>query len=87
MLGTIDRTLKQVLALEADHFGFVFFDHSVRKAIRKRTPLILYNGGGRVAESIRYIAERIVRHWDQPVPNSAEILIDHTRKVFETQSE
>lgn len=87
MLGTIDQTLKQVLALEADHFGFVFFDPSVREAIRKRTPLILYNGEGRVAESIRHIAERIVRFWDQPVPNSANLLLDHTRKVFETQSE
>ena len=84
IVQTIDESLKQVLALQADHLGFVFFDPLVRESIKQRMPLIGNNGGGPAVESIHHIAERIVRFWDQPILNSAQLLVDHTRNVFAT---
>jgi len=81
LVETIDRTLEQVLALEAEHFGFVFFDDQVHECLKRRIPLTRQKGGA--VQCIDRIAKRIERHWDHPISDSAELLIQDTQKMFQ----
>jgi len=83
ILPSIDKSLKEILGLECDHFGFVFSDAYIREAIKKKRPLILDGPEGPSAHALRQIASRIIRFWDQPIPNSAELLTKHTQKFYE----
>jgi flagellar biosynthesis protein FlhG len=83
VLPSIDNSLKEMLGLECDHFGFVFSDAYIRESIKKKRPLLLDDPEGPSAHSLRQIASRIIRFWDQPIPNSAELLTNHTRIIYE----
>jgi flagellar biosynthesis protein FlhG len=78
----IDDSLKNVLSIEADYFGFVFEDPSIRESIRKRIAFFPNYRAGMVSESITRIAERIVKFWDRPVKNSAHHVLSHTRELY-----
>jgi flagellar biosynthesis protein FlhG len=81
-LDTLDRTIRQILSIEVDFFGFVFSDPAVRAAIRQGKALLTSNPESRAARDILQIATRVTRFWSAPVPRSAELLTAHTRKVF-----
>jgi len=78
----IDAGMKDILSIEADCFGFVFEDPSVRESIRKRIAFFPNYRAGMVSESIARIAERIVKFWDRPVRNSAHHVLSHTRELY-----
>jgi flagellar biosynthesis protein FlhG len=82
-LQLIDRTVQQILGIQMDHFGFVFSDPSVRESVRQGKPLLAYRPESLAARNIAHIAGRIVRFWDVAIPNSAELLLQHTWKVYE----
>jgi len=83
ILPSIDNSLKDMLGLECDHLGFVFSNTYVRESIKKNRPLILGDPESPFANSLRQIASRIIRLWDQPIPNSAELLTHHTKNFYE----
>jgi hypothetical protein len=83
ILPSIDSSLKEMLGLECDHFGFVFANTSVRESIKKNRPLILGDSESPVANALRQIASRIIRFWDHPILNSAELLTHHTKNFYE----
>ncbi|MBI9086520.1 MAG: P-loop NTPase [Desulfobacterales bacterium] len=78
----ITQSLRQILSLEADYFGFVFFDSAVRKAVRSQTPFLPNFPQSPAALAIGRIAERIVKYWQTPIPDSAALLMDRVRKDF-----
>lgn len=82
-LQMIDRTVQQVLGIGLDHFGFVFSDAAVRESVRQGRPLLAHNPECLAARSIAHIATRIVRFWSMTIPNSAELLLQHSRKVYD----
>ena len=83
MAFNISRTLGEILAIEADYFGFVFKDRSVSAAIRSRLPFLPNYRNSLAAENIGRIAGRIVKFWHQPVKDSAALLFNHVKKDFE----
>ncbi len=83
ILENITRSAREVLSLEIEHFGFIFTDPAVRESIRKRVALISLRPESLVAETITLLAKRIVRSWNDSIPDSAERLINHTRQVYE----
>jgi flagellar biosynthesis protein FlhG len=83
VLETIDRSIRQILSIEVDYFGFIFSDPAVRESIRNRKALLVSHPESRAAQAIAHIARRVVRFWDTPIPNSADLLVKHTRKLFE----
>ena len=78
----ITKTLNQVLAIEPDYFGFVFFDAAVRKAVRSQVPFFPNHPKAPAAKAIGRIAERIVKYWQTPIPDSAALLRDRVTKDF-----
>lgn len=83
----IDLSLKNILCLEADYFGFIFDDPTIRESIRKRTPFIPNCRNGMGSESITRIAERIVKFLEQKVKNSAEHILSHARDIWKQKGQ
>jgi flagellar biosynthesis protein FlhG len=82
MLDSIDRTIRQILSIEVEYFGFIVSDPAVRDSIRHGKALLTAHPDSPAARSIAHIARRVTRFWDSPIPNSAELLRAHTRKEF-----
>jgi len=74
----IRESLAEVLGVEPDFFGFVFQDPGVRRALADRIPFMTGFRESMAARNITKIAERIVRFWGQPIPDSAARMIRHT---------
>ncbi|MBU0988109.1 MAG: P-loop NTPase [Proteobacteria bacterium] len=83
--GQIDKSLSSNLSLEVDYFGFVFKDPLVKESLNKRLPFLPNFSDSPAAESIRRIAERIVKYLDKPVSNSEKHLLKRMRKVYESR--
>jgi len=83
----ISKSLESILSVEADYFGFVFYDSPIRKAIRDRTVFLPHHRDSLAAENIVRIAERIVKYWHQPVEGSAGLLLNRVWKVYESRTQ
>jgi len=81
-LPQVSQTAKDVLSLELEHFGFIFMDPAVRESIKQQAALIPFKRESLAARNIAQLAERIVRIWHDPLPNSAEFLINQTREAY-----
>ena len=71
----IEESLRSVLCLEADFFGFLFWDAEVRASVPAKRPFLLESPGSAAAAEIRRIARRIRKFWEVPIPGSAELLL------------
>ncbi len=78
----LETNLAQKLSLELDCFGFVCHDPMVRESIRRRIPLLEAFPESLAARGIGRIAERLVRLWAQPIPDSRERLLADTRQTL-----
>jgi len=82
----IDASLKEMLSIEVDYFGFVFNDSRVRQSIKKRISFLPHYRNSRPAENIERIAERIVKFWDRPVGDSADRLLNYAWKEYKNRA-
>jgi MinD-like ATPase involved in chromosome partitioning or flagellar assembly len=74
---SLRKSIEEVLAIEADFFGFVFQDPAVRQALAARKPFLPGFRDSLAARNILKVAERIVKFWPHPVPDSAALMINH----------
>lgn len=77
----IRESLAEVLGVEPDFFGFVFRDPGVHRALSARKPFLTACRESMAARNIIKIAERIVRFWGNPIPDSAALMIKHVLQV------
>jgi flagellar biosynthesis protein FlhG len=85
MAAKISHTMGNILSIEADYFGFVYKDRTVVSSIRKRQPFLPNYRDSQAAENIDRIARRIEKFWDQPVKDSASLLINNVIKDSESR--
>ncbi len=83
LAAKIDKSLQDVLGLEADYFGFIYYDHQIRRAVRRNLPFLLNYRDTAAAAGITKIAERIDKYWDRPIKDSAGLLMRHVQQEFE----
>jgi len=83
MAAQISNSLKNILNIEADYFGFIFEDPQVNESVRKRLPLITNFPESPAARSIVRIAERIEKYWTASIPNSAQMIFQHVSQTYE----
>ncbi len=79
----ISKNLKQVLSLDVDHLGFIFADRAVSNSIEKRIVFLPNYKKSMAALNIRKTAERIVKFGVNPIEDSARLLVDHTKMIYE----
>ncbi len=82
----IRESLAEVLGVEPDFFGFVFHDSGVRRALAARKPFLTGFRENMAARNILKIAERIVRFWRNPIPDSATLMIKHVLQFPESNA-
>ncbi|MBE9536631.1 MAG: P-loop NTPase [Proteobacteria bacterium] len=83
VLDAFDKALRERLSIEADYIGFVFEDPSVRRAVKKRLPLVSNCRDSVAAKNLQEISKRVVHLWNRPVENSIERLIKATMRDYE----
>ena len=81
LAGPVAVSLKRVLDLEADFFGFIFTDPAVRRAVRTHTPFLTHHRETPAALELQRIAERIEKYWTRTIPDSAAILAKRVREA------
>ena len=80
ILRRIDDILKRKLSIEADYFGFIYYDDVVRKSVQNRETLFTRYPQSIASKSIKHVAGRINRIWDQPVEKSMVRLFEDTKR-------
>lgn len=81
--GQINKSLKNILSLEVDYFGFIFNDSAVRLSVKKQTTFLPDNRKSIVALSIVQIAERIVKFWGKPIDKSARRIMESSQRLYD----
>jgi len=79
----ISNSLKAILSLEVDYFGFIFDDPAVRQSVKEKTSFIPCYRENITAGNIEHIATRIVKYWNTSIDNSALRLLKHTQQLYE----
>ena len=82
VIQKIDNTLRQSLLLEADFFGYIFFDDHVRQAAKKGEILLTGYPESLASKSIAQLAKRIVKNWRHNFNDSASLLKQDTEDRF-----
>lgn len=67
----ISKTLKTVLSIEADYFGFIFYDEAVRLSIFNPSAMLGRTRDCLAFSHIQQIAKRIEKYWNREVYDSA----------------
>jgi flagellar biosynthesis protein FlhG len=80
----INNSLESILSIEADYFGYIFYDSTVRESVKKGTTLLPHYRESMAAVCLKRVAERIIKYLDMEVKNSAQHLLDHTWKLYES---
>jgi flagellar biosynthesis protein FlhG len=74
ILANVDRTVKEILGIECDHFALIPEDSLVRRSLREPRGLLLGQVSPQTRDAFDRLAQRIVKYWDEPVPGSAALL-------------
>jgi len=82
MTNKVDSTIRQTLSIEVDYFGYIFYDHEVRQAVRGKEPLLISLPKRPFSICIKDIARRIVKIWDKDINKSGERLYEATKKRY-----
>lgn len=81
--GQINKSLKKILSLEVDYFGFIFNDPTVRLSVKKQTSFLPDNRKSIAALSIVRIVERIVKFWENPIHKSARRIMESSQRFYD----
>ena len=80
VLRRIDDVLKTRLSIEADYFGFIYYDDVVRRSVQNSKTLFSRYPDCIASKSIKHVARRITKIWDQPVEKSMVRLFEDTKR-------
>lgn len=86
LISRIDTNLIDRLKITPEHFGYIFEDISVRESVNQRKSLQSSFPESQSARSIKRIADRVVRRWDERIDNSFELLKESINKIYAKQN-
>jgi len=75
-VSRISISIKKMLSLETDFFGFIYYDKTVKRMTRNCETYLPNNLDALAAKEIVKLAQRILKYWQIPVENSADILLE-----------
>ena len=83
LLTVLENALNENLMLRSDFFGCLFTDSAVSKSFLQRNTLEKSAPNSFILEDINLLADRIIRLWKQPIRNSANLLQQNAKTIFE----
>lgn len=84
MTDQISKNLSQILCVEADFFGFIFYDKQVGKSVQHRQPYLPNHRDKMTAKNIVRLSERIEKYWKYKVNDSAARLKAQAVKDYQS---
>lgn len=81
-LRKIEQNLSDRLGIAFDHFGFIPRDVGVMQAAATGKVYLKSNAADPPARAVRAVADRVLRLWSQPIPQSWERLYANTQRSF-----
>jgi flagellar biosynthesis protein FlhG len=78
----IDKSLRTILSIEVDYFGFLFDDPAVRQSVKTGAVYTTQNRDRLTVKLMEGIANRIARFWDSPIPDSARRIKKGTEELL-----
>ena len=85
LLTVLENALNENLMLRSDFFGCLFTDSAVSKSFLQRNTLKNTAPNSFILEDINLLADRINRLWNQPIRNSANLLQQNAKTIFESR--
>ncbi len=83
IIKQFQRGMRTVLSIEADYFGYIFEDSSVREAIDMKQSLIAGFPQSGAGKEFKRIGERLIRFYGESPIDSAGLLERSTKRSFE----
>ena len=83
LLTVLENALNENLMLRSDFFGCLFTDPAVSKSFLQRKSLKSIAPDSFIQEDIELLSDRIIRLWEQPIRNSANLLQHNAKTIFE----
>ena len=83
LLTVLENALNENLMLRSDFFGCLFTDSAVSKSFLQRKSLKSIAPDSFIQEDIEVLSDRIIRLWEQPIRNSANLLQHNAKTIFE----
>ncbi len=83
MLPKLDATIKKGISMEADYFGFIFYDDKVRRSTKNREIFLNKYPGSIAARMMAAIASKVSNIWDKPMENSMITLMAEAERWHE----
>ncbi len=78
------RGLNRVLSMEANYLGFILSDENVKESVKKRKPLLTLFPDCPASQEIKQISRRLVKYGNRELPDSDVLLMESTRKFYNT---
>lgn len=82
IFANIDRTLREVLSIQCDHFGLIPYDPRVRRFLKEPGIFLVDMPASPTVDTIDRVGHRIELFWDIPLEGSAGLLTEYARKVL-----
>lgn len=70
------------LGLDVDFFGCLFRDPEARRTVGAGKPLLLQAPESILGEGVVQLADRLVRLWETPIPDSRQRLVRSAEKDY-----
>ena len=68
--------------LTVEFIGYIPEDHAVPNSLRQGRSLMSFASTSNAGQDMIRLARRVLRLWDQPIPNSARQLQQYTQRLY-----
>ena len=78
----IEDVLLKRFSVSIEFFGFLFFDEKLRKMLKQGKILFDIDMESKMMQGVQVLARRVIKFWNQEIPNSFLRLEKHTEKQW-----
>ncbi|MEC8542106.1 MAG: hypothetical protein VXY89_00950, partial [SAR324 cluster bacterium] len=82
MIPELETHLRHQLDLTVEFIGYIPEDQAVLNSLRQGRSLMSFASTSNAGQDMIRLARRVLRLWDQPIPNSARQLQQYTQRLY-----
>ena len=82
IIPELEKHLRHQLGLTVEFIGYIPEDLAVLNSLRQGKSLMSFASTSNAGQDMIRLARRVLRLWDQPIPNSANQLQQYTQRLY-----
>ena len=82
IIPELEKYLRHQLDLTVEFIGYIPEDLAVLNSLRQGKSLMSFASTSNAGQDMIRLARRVLRLWDQPIPNSANQLQQYTQRLY-----